>query len=231
MNKRQQSILCFGDSNTWGYVPSDEDHALPPKRYARNERWPGLLQQLLGDDYYVIEEGLNSRTTNINHTKLPDRNGKNYLPSCLYSHAPLDLVIIALGGNDAKTYFNRSAVDITAGMRELVEIVQNTQYGPDMLSAPQVLLIPPPHAHAIAESFVDENGIAFFAGGAQKIQQLPALYEALSNEKHCHFLHGAHEVLPSKIDGVHFDKPAHARLADLIAAKIKTLSFSIDPLK
>lgn len=225
---KQKSILCYGDSNTWGYVPSAEDHALPPKRYARDERWPGLLQQLLGDEFYVIEEGLNSRTTNINHTKLPDRNGKNYLPSCLYSHAPLDLVIFALGGNDAKTYFNRSAQDITAGMRELIEIVQNTQYGPDMLSAPQILLIPPPYPHAIAESYLDENGISFFAGGMEKIQQLPALYAALANEKHCHFLDIAKEVLPSTIDGVHFDKSAHAKFAKLVSDKVKTSIFFVD---
>ncbi len=225
---RQKSILCYGDSNTWGYVPSAEDHALPPKRYRRHERWTGLLQKQLGDEFYVIEEGLNSRTTNIDHTKLPDRNGKNYLPSCLYSQAPLDLVILALGGNDAKTYFNRSAADITAGMRELVEIVQNSPYGPDMASAPQVLIIPPALPHAISESYLDESGISFFAGGIQKIQQLPVLYAALAQEKQCHFLNIAHEVLPSPIDGVHFDQAAHAKFAALIAAKIKTLSFNID---
>lgn len=225
---RQKAILCYGDSNTWGYVPSAEDHALPPKRYTRNERWTGLLQQLLGADYYVIEEGLNSRTTNLDHTKLPDRNGKTYLPSCLYSQSPLDLVIFALGGNDAKTYFNRSAKDIAAGMGELIDIVQNTTYGPDMLSAPQILLIPPPYPQAIAESYLDENGVAFFAGGMEKIQQLPALYAALAHEKNCHFLDIAQDVLPSIIDGVHFDKAAHAKFASLIAAKIKALGLGVD---
>ena len=43
------NILCFGDSNTNGSNPSGG-------RWGRWERWTGVLQKLLGDDYYVIEE-------------------------------------------------------------------------------------------------------------------------------------------------------------------------------
>lgn len=50
-------ILCYGDSNTWGYV-SGSGH----QRYGNKERWTRLLSDLLGDQFEVIEEGLNSRT-------------------------------------------------------------------------------------------------------------------------------------------------------------------------
>jgi len=88
----QKTILCYGDSNTWGFVPSTEGYGptankkpLRFQRYSRDERWTGRLQKLLGEDYYVIEEGLNGRTTNINSLLPPNRNGKTYLPPCLYS--------------------------------------------------------------------------------------------------------------------------------------------------
>lgn len=50
-------ILCYGDSNTWGYI-SGSDH----QRYGNNERWTKILAKLLGNSFEVIEEGLNSRT-------------------------------------------------------------------------------------------------------------------------------------------------------------------------
>ena len=50
-------ILCYGDSNTWGYI-SDSDH----QRHSKTERWTGVLQNMLGDNFEIIEEGLNGRT-------------------------------------------------------------------------------------------------------------------------------------------------------------------------
>ncbi len=52
-----KNILCFGDSNTHGYMPGIGS------RYPRNVRWTGKLQEILGGGYYVIEEGLTGRTT------------------------------------------------------------------------------------------------------------------------------------------------------------------------
>ena len=51
-----KTILCFGDSNTFGTNPSGG-------RWPREIRWPGRLQQLLGNEFYVIEEGCGGRTT------------------------------------------------------------------------------------------------------------------------------------------------------------------------
>ena len=94
-------ILCYGDSNTWGYNPSTKE------RYDRYERWTGILQFTLGDEYHVIEEGLNGRTTVWDEPIEGEyKNGKTYLVSCLESHKPLDLVIIMLGTNDLKKRFS-----------------------------------------------------------------------------------------------------------------------------
>ncbi len=93
------------------------------------------------DHFYVIEEGLNGRTTNVDFPIPPDRNGKNYLAPCLYTHSPLDLVITMLGGNDLKNIFHRTAEDIVTGAAELIQIIQSTKYGHDMQSPPEILLI------------------------------------------------------------------------------------------
>lgn len=217
----EKTILCFGDSNTWGYIPN-ADHAQIKARYSRHERWPGILQDLLGNDYYVVEEGLNSRTTNIDYASPPDRNGKSYLPPCLYSHAPIDLVILALGGNDTKTYFNRSAEDIRDGLADLIDTIQSSFYGPKLMAAPKILILPPAIAWPFIEEFVDENGVRFLAGSVQKSQALVRLFAELAQDKGCFYLDISH-VRPSKIDGVHYDQKAHRELALLLQEKIQNL--------
>ena len=48
------TILCYGDSNTYGYNPVNG------LRYPKDVRWTGVLQKLLGEQYAVIEEGCNT---------------------------------------------------------------------------------------------------------------------------------------------------------------------------
>ena len=98
-----KNILCFGDSNTWGFVPGAFDpETLYMKRYSILERWPGLLRDMMGADYHIIEEGLNGRTTNVEYPDLSGRSGISYILPCLYSHSPLDLVVLNIGINDIK---------------------------------------------------------------------------------------------------------------------------------
>ena len=72
-NPRLTRILCYGDSNTWGKAPDLQNL----HRYTAQERWTGLLQAKLGDQYEVLEEGLNSRTTDLDDLDpaKPGRNG------------------------------------------------------------------------------------------------------------------------------------------------------------
>lgn len=216
----QYTILCYGDSNTWGYVPTTGDLTSPIARYPRHERWTGILQSLLGNNFYVIEEGLNSRTTNIDYEILPDRNGKTYLPSCLYSHAPIDLIILALGGNDMKTYFNRRPDEIATGLCELIEIIKTSNYGQKLQCAPKILITTLPIPLPIAETHVDENGIKFLDGAINKSKTLIPLYKKLAEDKQCDYLDLSKEIIPSEIDGIHYDKNMHGKCAEMIGRKI-----------
>lgn len=219
----QKIILCYGDSNTWGYAPCADTTNFRLMRYRRDERWTGLLQKALGEGYYVIEEGLNGRTTNLDYHVPPDRNGKTYLPSCLYSHSPVDLVILALGGNDFKAYFNRSAEEIGQGLIELIDIIQMSKYGKSLEEAPKILIITAPIPLPIAEEFTDENGIKFFEGAIEKAQSLVELYKKISKEKNCEFLDVSQHIIPSGIDGMHFDNVAHKNLSEILHKKIKNI--------
>ena len=65
-----KKVLCFGDSNTWGYNPSTKD------RFPKEIRWTGILQGKLGsEDTKIIEEGLVGRTTVYEDEKRPGLRG------------------------------------------------------------------------------------------------------------------------------------------------------------
>ena len=107
-----KSILCYGDSNTWGYDPQTRS------RFPHDVRWTGVLASSLGTGYRVVEEGLNGRTTRWDDPIEAGRNGLTFLQPCLESHLPLDLVIVMLGTNDLKQRFGLSASDIAQSAAE-----------------------------------------------------------------------------------------------------------------
>ncbi len=216
-----KTILCYGDSNTWGFIPCTENYqSSSTKRYSREVRWPGRLQQSLGPEFYVIEEGLNSRTTNLDYQVPPNRNGATYLPPCLYSHAPVDLVVLALGGNDLKSYFGRTPEDVCNGMGELVDIIQSSRYGSQMKAAPNILLLSQPIPLPVAEEYVDEAGNQVFKDLVTRAKALVPLYRNLAAQKQCHFLDLSNDVIPSAFDGAHLDEKAHKACADLVYQKV-----------
>ena len=209
-NLEMKRILCFGDSNTWGHNP------VTLSRYDKYERWPGQLSLALGDDYDIIEEGLGGRTTVWDDPIEGYRNGYDYLIPCLESHKPLDLVIISLGVNDLKKRFSLSAYDIAEGVRVLAQMVQKCDAGP-MNGVPQVLLLAPPplgKLTAYAEMFEDATA---------KSRKLAEHYSRVATELDCSFFDISTVLVPSELDGVHYEKDGHAKLGQAVANCVKEI--------
>src|SRR6478672_6863809 len=56
-----KTIVCFGDSNTYGTPPlTDLEDS---RRFDPKIRWPGVMGDTLGPQWRVVEEGLPGRTT------------------------------------------------------------------------------------------------------------------------------------------------------------------------
>ena len=202
-----KTVLCYGDSNTWGYDPATQT------RYPRDVRWPGVLRKELGDDYLVIEEGLNGRTTVWDDPIELDKNGATYLRPCIQTHKPLDLVIIMLGTNDLKTRFSLPAYDIASGAGVLVDIVMKSDTGIDA-GAPDVLLIAPPQAVELT-SFAE-----MFENAVEKSEGFAKHYRRVANEKRCHYLNAGEFVESSALDGIHLESDMQAALGKAVAAKV-----------
>lgn len=122
-NTTTKRILCYGDSNTWGRIPS----RMGMERYPIQTRWTGILQETLGEDYEIIEEGLGGRTTMVDDPRpeFPERNGLKTLSILLETHLPLDLVIVMLGTTDTKEMMNISSERTTEGMSEIIKVIKN----------------------------------------------------------------------------------------------------------
>lgn len=196
-----KTILCYGDSITWGYNPSDGI------RYPFNQRWPGILQFEMGDSVRIIEEALSGRTTNWDSPFLSNRNGRAMLGAVLESHSPIDIFILMLGTNDLWVSFDLSALEIASGCLSLIWDLQKSGCGPEF-GIPQILLIAPPPLGKLS-SFMD----IFFHGRLKVSKQLGNTYKKAADAVGCLFLDASKFVKASRVDGVHLDPPEHRKLA------------------
>jgi lysophospholipase L1-like esterase len=203
-----RTVLCYGDSNTWGYDPGTGG------RYPREARWPGVLRRELGEGYLVIEEGLNGRTTVWDDPIEGYKNGKTYLIPCLETHKPIDLVITFLGTNDLKMRFSVSAFDIASGAGVLVDVVKQSATGPGG-EAPRVLLIAPPPVAKLTQ-FAE-----MFEGAEAKSVRFAAHYRRVAAERGCALLDASEVVVSSDLDGIHLEAAEHAKLGKAVARKVR----------
>jgi lysophospholipase L1-like esterase len=211
-----KSILCYGDSNTWGMVPMTSLES--STRHPPADRWPRVLQERLGSSFSVIDEGLNGRTT-VFDDPIDGRhkNGRTYLLPCLESHAPLNLVIIMLGTNDLKSRFNVSPYDVAAGVGQLVKTISPEVRGQNGIK-PEVLLVCPAHIGPL-DLFADA-----FAGAPEKSRQLHTHYRNTAELVGCHCLNAADHVRSSAVDGVHLEAPEQHALGLAIAERVQALA-------
>lgn len=207
-----RNIMCYGDSNTWGYNP--EKGGL---RHEYDDRWTTKLGKNLGDEYLVIPEGLNGRTTVWNDsTKLYNANGRDRLLECLESHKPLDLVVIMLGTNDLKKRHNLPSVDIANGVGVLIDIIKNSKCGIDNL-APEVLVLIPPEVRELS------NFKEVFGECVETSQDLPRVFKIMAEGRGIPYLEIGKKVRFSDIDGIHFTKDQLTVLADIVSDKVRSI--------
>lgn len=206
MRKR---IVCFGDSNTWGYDGETDG------RFPEEARWTGRLQTLLGDGYTVIEEGLCGRTTAFEDPLNEGLNGLTYLYPCLMSHAPVDYLIVMLGTNDCKERFSATPHNIACGLRRLVKKAQQTEAWRE---GPKILIVAPGPIEKECESspVAGEMGIC-----SVRSRGLAGEFEAVAKMLDCDFLDAAPYVKMNQIDYMHLDGDSHGRLAKKIEEIIR----------
>lgn len=214
----KKHIVCLGDSNTHGYCADPADCADGGIRYNESERWTRLLQQRLGEEYLVIEEGLSGRTTCFDDPIHEGLNALDYVYPCLKSHEDVDLLIIMLGTNDCKDRFCASAACIALGMARLVKKAKATECWGGR--TPNILVVAPP---PIGEEMLS-SPVAATMGSlcAEKSRELAKYYKEQCDLLGVHFLDAAGCEF-NRVDYMHLTKQGHAQLAKRMAQVVPEL--------
>ena len=201
-----KQILCFGDSNTWGLIPGTN------KRNAWGERWTSLLQNRYGSEVRIIEEGLCGRTTVFEDELRDGRKGIDTLKILLESHSPLDVVVIMLGTNDCKRFYNVSANVIAKGVNRCIEAVKT------LSPKTKILLISP--ISLGDRVYLEEYDPEFSEKSIAESKNLKKEYERIADLEKIDFLAASDFASPSEVDQEHLNEEGHIALADAIYNKL-----------
>ena len=177
-------ILCYGDSNTWGYDPRSYFGA----QYPPHHRWVDMLAQKLDCD--AVNEGENGR-------EIPRRETEFLrFDLMLAKEKPIDLLVVMLGSNDLLQ--GNSAQTVAIRMEAFLERIA--------LDKQKILLIAPPPMKqgewVTALELIDAS------------RELGPEYEGLSSRLGAGFLDAGRWNIPLTFDGVHFTEEGHEAFAE-----------------
>ena len=123
-----KTLYLFGDSNTYGYDPTDFFGA----RYKEEDIWTFRLREALKESWIIIADGQNGReipSTSYEEAALFRRMEK---------HQPIDLFAVMLGTND---YLNMMKPDVhQVGEKMKRFLVDLTE----VISSDRILVMSPP---------------------------------------------------------------------------------------
>lgn len=195
-----KQMVCFGDSNTYGLIPGGLG------RFDWRERWCGIVGDYVEKrGYRLAEEGLCGRTTTLQDPFWEGRSGENMFSYVLETHSPVDMLILMLGTNDLKSFFNPTAKSIGKGIEKLLD--QADEICPEA----QILLVSPIH---LGEKIWWDNYLPDFSPQSLEVsKQLAKEYERIAKERNLYFLDAACFAKPSETDQIHMDAESHRSLA------------------
>ncbi|MGJ8590088.1 MAG: SGNH/GDSL hydrolase family protein [Yoonia sp.] len=209
----EKTIVCFGDSNTWGCEPF-EHSAVTPRRMPKAKRWTNIMVEGAQTPVNIIEEGLSGRTTVFDDPiEGPHKNGSRLLVACLETHAPLDLVIIMLGTNDFKIHFNTTSFTSARGILTLIQIIKGYYVLSD--ECPEVLIVTPPSISATAE-------VAFWGDAAERCIGHADYLNQVAERTGC-FHFDCNLVAGTAMDGIHLDTAGHRVLGEALAPQVMSI--------
>lgn len=201
-----KKILCYGDSNTFGFIPKTCG------RYDKNTRWSGRLSELLKDNYEVIEEGMNNRTGFFKNPEGLKQSGGEYLSIYLQNHKDIDICILALGTNDAQFFYNLDRKSAELGLMNLINAIREVN------SDTKIVIVPPVK---ITENILHSGfAMMFNSDSIEKIREVFDVFKIVSDKENCYYFDFNEIVSPSQEDGIHYSEASHKIIADKLSEYI-----------
>ncbi|MCR5260661.1 MAG: hypothetical protein K6C94_02365 [Candidatus Gastranaerophilales bacterium] len=201
-----KNILCYGDSNTFGYNSKDNS------RYDENTRWTALLQKNLGTEYNVINEGMPNRTGFVDNPDGVLFSSQKHFPETLQKTDSVDCLILAVGTNDLMFKYNITFDTIEKGLNNLIKIAKE--------KTDNIIIIPP----TIMNENILTNGLfgtMFDKKSIEKSKKAGKIFKQIADKNNCRYFDINEFAAPSDFDGLHYDKNSHKLIADKLAEFLK----------
>ena len=187
-----KKILCFGDSNTYGFNPKDGS------RYDINTRWAGRLK----DIYDVTEAGYNNRTAFSDNPAGDNFTGYKILPEYLKEN--FDYIITQIGINDLQKSYNVNLSVFENGMEKFFNLIKtHSPYSKVIILAPCV--IKENILNSYFKLFFDENSI-------EKSKLILPVYEKIAGQNNYTLIDLNKITTVSNIDGLHYEPEQHEKI-------------------
>ena len=204
-------ILCYGDSNTYGYNPKNGC------RFDLETRWSGILSSLLNEEYQVIEEGMNNRTGFVSNPDGIEQSGPVHLPLYLSKSPKIDIYILALGTNDLQFNFKTTPETMRKGLIQLIMNIYSHNN-----DAKIILILPPNLDETILNGYF---ACQFDKKSIEDSKNYRQIYKKIAKEYKCTLVDfDSYNIKPSPADGLHYCEESHKNIAKILAEKVKALS-------
>ena len=206
-----KKIICYGDSNTFGFNPKDSS------RFDENTRWTAILQKNTETEYEVINEGMCDRTGFVNNPKGFEFSSQRHFPKMLSKINSIDILILAIGTNDLQFQYDISVGAIEKGLENLIKLAQP--------KAKYIIIIPPV---VLSEKVLEGSfNFQFDKTSIVKSRKIGRIYRQITNAYHCNYFDINKFTKPSDLDGLHYDKKSHKIIADKLAEYCKMVGIII----
>ncbi len=188
-----KTILCYGDSNTYGY----DSQPYMGDRFPKNRRWTGILDDM--PEYRIINQGVPGR-------KLPDSNwDRSFVGRMIEEAGDFDLMTIMLGTNDLMLADQPSLPPVIRRMDQLLAYLTDSC----QLPARKLLLMAPPplkreHVEALS-------------------RDLGPQYRRLAEKYGIGFVNTADWNLALAADGAHLTEHSHRLFAEHMIKLLKSI--------
>ena len=202
-----KKIICYGDSNTFGYNPTNE------LRYDENIRWTSVLQKKTENKYEVINEGMCDRTGFIDNPKGFLYSAQRHFPKMLSKTADIEVLILWIGTNDLQFQYDIGFNAVENGLEKLIRFAKE--------KTKHIIIIPP----VVLNEKVLEGPFSFQFDETSvgKSRKIGRIYKKLSNLNYCEYFDVNKFVTSSDFDGLHYDEKAHKLIGEKLSDFIRDI--------
>lgn len=190
-----RKILCYGDSNTYGYDP----RSYLGGRYPETVRWTALLEK---QGWIVFNEGENGRS-------IPQRERAVHSVVQMVEQLKPEITAVMLGSNDLLQDPRLSAEECALRMERFMQMLLEQSRTCKFL-----LIAPPPMTLG---SWISEKAMV------QTSQGLGTYYKAAAQRLAVSFADAGEWQIDLTFDGVHFSEQGHLIFANKIGKRFEEL--------